>query len=73
MKKDYNTRVEGNPYLSLVAAIVMQARNDAEDERRAEADRADALRGIEEWRETMEFEVTLSDTYLHDREHGIRI
>ena len=75
MKKEYDVRVEGNPWVSLLSAVIMQARADATGARASliAGEAEDALRGIEEWREMMEIEVSLSDTYLHDREHGIKI
>ena len=72
-KANYNTRVNGNPYVALMGAIVAQAREDANNTSRSDADRQDALKGIEEWRNEMEISLTLSDDYLNDRLHGTRI
>lgn len=71
--KNYNIRLEGNPYIALLGAIVQQARDDANNMSRSDADRQDALKGIEEWKTEMEISVSLSDDYLNDREHGVRI
>lgn len=71
--KNYNIRLEGNPYIALMGAIITQAREDASNTNRPEADRQDALKGIEEWRNEMEISLTLSDDYLNDRMHGTRI
>ena len=72
-KANYNTRVNGNPYIALMGAIVAQAREDANNTSRSDADRQDALKGIEEWRNEMEISLSLSDDYLNDRMHGTRI
>ena len=71
--RNYNIRLEGNPYIALMGAIVVQAREDANNMNRPETDRQDALKGIEEWRNEMEISLTLSDNYLNDRMHGTRI
>lgn len=71
--RNYNIRLEGNPYIALMGAIVAQAREDANNTSRSDADRQDALKGIEEWRNEMEISLTLSDDYLNDRMHGTRI
>ena len=72
-KANYNTRVNGNPYVALMGAIVAQAREDANNTSRSDADRQDALKGIDEWKTEMEISVSLSDDYLNDRMHGTRI
>ncbi len=72
--KNYNIRLEGNPYVSLLGAIIDLARYDSEHGR-TEADRQDAQKGIAEWLREAEISVSMvgSDTYLQDREHGVRI
>ena len=71
--KNYNIRLEGNPYVSLLGAIIDFARYDAANAR-TEADRQDAENGIAEWLREAEISVSMagSDTYLQDREHGIK-
>ena len=71
MRKQYNVRVEGNPWVSLLSAIVEQAKLDAE-QAKTDAEKADAEAGIAEWAKEAEISVTM-DTYLNDRHHGVRL
>ena len=72
--KNYNIRLEGNPYVSLLGAIIDLARYDAEHAR-TDADRKDAEKGISEWLVKAEISVSMagSDCYLNDRQHGVRL
>ena len=51
MENNYITNGVG--YTALLAAVIEQARHDAAHSK-SETDRADALRGIDEWRQEVE-------------------
>lgn len=74
LKKTYNIRVTGNPYVNLLAAIIEVAQYDSVMSSK-EADRKDAEKGIKEWLREAEISVSMAGTdhYLHDREHGVRL